>query len=293
MRGHGYRVLDVHHHVGDAFSALGGDVGATGDRASEEHERSEVDARLAIMDRDDVAQAVVIPGHGYLRPEGLADTRRVNDGIAAYRDRRPDRFPVAIGIVEPAYGVRGLDEVDRVDDELGLAGISFHIRFQGVSLDSQWIVRAIERMAERALVPVVHSMDETPDEALWKLAALARRFPDVTMLALDAFGSYESTRQVSFVAEVAPSIVFDTSLSYNFDFIEDFARRFGVERVAFGTDLYSWPVGRRISHLLDQIVASDLRPGEKEAILGGNARRLYALGTTNDRGPASANSSVV
>jgi predicted TIM-barrel fold metal-dependent hydrolase len=293
MRGHGYRVLDVHHHVGDAFSALGGDVGATGDRASEEHERSEVDARLAIMDRDDVAQAVVIPGHGYLRPDGLADTRRVNDGIAAYRDRRPDRFPVAIGIVEPAYGVRGLDEVDRVDDELGLAGISFHTRFQGVSLDSQWIVRAIERMAERGLVPVVHSMDETPDEALWKLAALARRFPDVTMLALDAFGSYESTRQVSFVAEVAPNIVFDTSLSYNFDFIEDFARRFGVERVAFGTDLYSWPVGRRINHLLDQIVASDLRPGEKEAILGGNARRLYALGTTNDRGPASANSSVV
>ena len=61
----------------------------------------------------------------------------------------------------------------------------------------------------------------------------------------------------------------------------------------FGTDLYSWPVGRRISHLLDQIVASDLSPEDKEAILGGNARRLYTRGTTNDRGPASANSSVV
>jgi predicted TIM-barrel fold metal-dependent hydrolase len=60
----------------------------------------------------------------------------------------------------------------------------------------------------------------------------------------------------------------------------------------FGTDLYSWPVGRRVSHLLDQIVASDLSPEEKAAILGGNARRLYALGTTNDRGPSSANSSV-
>jgi len=32
---------------------------------------------------------------------------------------------------------------------------------------------------------------------------------------------------------------------------------------------------------------------DKEAILGGNARRLYALGTANDRGPASVNSSVV
>jgi predicted TIM-barrel fold metal-dependent hydrolase len=293
MRGHGYQVLDVHHHVGDAFTALGGDVDATGGVAPEQHERIELDARLAIMDRDDVAQAVVIPGHGYLRPDGLVDTRRVNDGIAAYRDRRPDRFPVAIGIVEPTHGAQGLDEVGRVHDELGLAGISFHTRFQGVSLDSQWIVRAIERMAELAMVPVIHSMDETPEEALWKLAALARRFPEVTMLALDAFGSYESTRQVSFIAEIALNVVFDTSLSYNFDFIEDFARQFGVERVVFGTDLYSWPVGRRISHLLDQIIASDLTTEEKAAIVGGNARRLYALGTTKDRGPASANSSVV
>ncbi len=293
MRGHGYQVLDVHHHVGDAFTALGGVVDPAGEMTPEEHGRVEVDARLAIMDRDDVTQAVVIPGHGYLRPDGLADTRRVNDGIAAYRDRRPDRFPVAIGIVEPTYGARGVDEIGRVHDELGLAGISFHTRFQGVSLDSQWIVRTVERMAELDMVPVVHSMDETPEEALWKLAALARQFPDVTMLALDAFGSYESTRQVSFVAEVAPNVVFDTSLSYNFDAIEAFARRFGAERVVFGTDLYSWPVGRRISHLLDQIVASDLSADEKQAILGGNARRLYALNAASDRGPASANSSVV
>jgi predicted TIM-barrel fold metal-dependent hydrolase len=293
MRGHGYQVLDVHHHVGDAFTALGGAVDPTGGMPVEEYERVELEARLAIMDRDDVAQAVVIPGHGYLRPDGLADTRRVNDRIAGYRDGRPDRFPVAVGIVEPTHGARGLGEIGRVHDELRLAGISFHTRFQGVSLDSQWIVRAIERMAELAMLPVVHSMDETPEEALWKLAALARRFPDVPILVLDAFGTYESTRQVSFVAETAPNVIFDTSLSYNVDFIVDFARRFGVDRVVFGTDLYSWPVGRRISHLLDQIVASDLHTGEKEAILGGNARRLYALGTTNERGPASANSSVV
>jgi Amidohydrolase len=121
----------------------------------------------------------------------------------------------------------------------------------------------------------------------------ARRFPDVSMLALDAFGSYESTRQCFFIAEMAPNLVFDTSLSYNFDFIEDFARHFGAERVAFGTDLYSWPVGRRISHLLDQIVASDLSVEDKAAILGGNARRLYRLtAPTRERGPGSPNSSV-
>jgi predicted TIM-barrel fold metal-dependent hydrolase len=132
-------------------------------------------------------------------------------------------------------------------------------------------------MAELGLVPVVHAMNETPEEALWKLAVVARSIPETQILALDAFGSYEATRECSFIAEVAPNIIFDTSLSYNFDFIEDFARRFGAERVAFGTDLYSTPVGRRISHLLPQIVESSLSDVDKQLILAGNARRLFGL----------------
>lgn len=245
--------------------------------STEEYERVELESRLAIMDEGGVQQAVVIPGHGYLRPEGIADTRRVNDGIAAYRDRAPECFPVAIGIVEPQHGAASLTEIARVHDELGLAGISFHTRFQGVSLDSQWIRAYVEQLGELGMVPIIHAMDETPEEALWKLAELARSFSDVPFLALDAFGSFESTRQCSFVAEIAPNIVFDTSLSYNFDFIEEFARRFGAARVAFGTDLYSYPVGRRISHLLPQILDSELTDDEKTAILGGNARRLFGI----------------
>jgi predicted TIM-barrel fold metal-dependent hydrolase len=190
----------------------------------------------------------------------------------------PDRFPVAVGVVEPQHGAALLDEIDRCRDELGLAGISFHTRFQGVSLDSRWIAAAVERLAARGMVPVVHAMDETPEEALWKLAALARSVPDTKVLALDPFCSYEATRQCFFVAELAPNIIFDTSLSYNFDFIADFARRFGAERVAFGTDLYSWPVGKRVSHLLGQIVESELAERDKALILGGNARTLFGVG---------------
>ena len=280
MTDHGYDVLDVHHHVGDAFSALGGDLDPAAGMSADEYDRVELQSRLTIMDADGVHQAVVIPGHGYLRPDGIADTRRINDAIATYRDRMPERFPLAVGIVEPQHGAPLLDEIDRAHDELRLAGISFHTRFQGVSLDSRWIATAVERLAERGMVPVVHAMDETPEEALWKLTALARAVPDTPLLALDAFGSYESTRQCFFVAELAPNIRFDTSLSYNFDFIEEFARRFGAERVVFGTDLYSWPVGRRVSHLLGQIVDSELDDRDKALILGGNARSLFGLADT-------------
>jgi len=271
-----FDVFDVHHHVGRAFDALGGELDP-GDDGREEFAAVELSDRLRIMDAGGVRQAMVIPGHGYLRPNGIADTRVVNDEIAAYRDRTPDRFPVACGIVEPRDGPAAFGEIDRVADELGLVALSFHTRFQGVSLDSRWIVRYLERMGERNLVPVIHAMDDTPEEALWKLASIARELPDLTILALDAFGGFEATRQCFFVAEVAPNVVFDTSLSYNFDFIEDFAVRFGAARVVFGTDLYSFPVGRRISHLLPQIEASSLSDADQAAVLGGTARRLLRV----------------
>jgi predicted TIM-barrel fold metal-dependent hydrolase len=272
----GFDVFDVHHHVGRAFDALGGELDDVGGDAAQ-IARVDLAERLRIMDEGGVRQALVIPGHGYLRPNGLADTRRVNDEIAAYRDNTPDRFPVACGIVEPRDGPYALDEIERLSSELGLVAISFHTRFQGVSMDSQWIFRYLERMGELRLVPVIHAMDDTPEESLWKLASIARSFPDLTILALDAFSSYEATKQCFFVADVAPNIVFDTSLSYNFDFIEEFAVRFGPERVLFGTDLYSWPVGRRVSHLLPQIVECELPQDAKVAILGGNARHLFGV----------------
>jgi uncharacterized protein len=273
---HGYDVFDVHHHVGRAFDALGGDLGD--DHAdADELARVELADRLRIMDEGGVHQALVIPGHGYLRPNGIADTRRVNDEIAAYRDAMPDRFPAACGIVEPRDGPHAFAEIERAKCDLGLVALSFHTRFQGVSMDSQWILRYLERMGEVGLVPLMHAMDDTPEESLWKLASIARRFPDLTMIAVDAFSGFEATRQCFHVAEIAPNVVFDTSLSYNFDFIEDLAKQFGAERVVFGTDLYSFPVGRRISHLLPQIIESSLRDGDKAAILGGNARRILGL----------------
>ena len=269
-----FDVFDCHHHVGDVRGFVGG-VGS-GDQTLSEGS-AEVEARLAIMNAGGVRQAVVIPGHGYPRPDGIADTRTINDGIAAYRDAHPDRFPVAVGIVEPQHGERSLAELDRARRELALGGISFHARFQGVSMDDPWIVRYVARMAEIGLVPVLHAMTESPDEALWKVAEIARALPDVSMLVLDSFSTFEGTKEASVVAEQCENLVFDTSLAYNFDFLEAFANRFGAHRVAFGTDLYSPPVGRRISHLLAQILESPLPASDKTAILGGNARRLFGL----------------
>jgi len=112
-----FEILDVHHHVGNAFRALGGAVDSAPELGEAEFEKIELASRLEIMDRSSVQQALVIPGHGYHRTNGIADTRAENDAIARYRDRTPDRFPGAIGIVEPRDGPASLAEIDRCKNE--------------------------------------------------------------------------------------------------------------------------------------------------------------------------------
>jgi predicted TIM-barrel fold metal-dependent hydrolase len=275
---HGFEVIDVHHHVGDPSAVLGSMPLAGQPESESDHGVDEVARRLEVMAAGGVDQAIVIPGHGYYRPRGLPDTMAINDGIAAYRDRHPSQFPVAVGVVEPTYGSHSLPEIDRVAEELGLAGISFHVRFQGVSLDNQWVRAYVDRMVEVGLTPVLHAVHETSENPLWKVAAIGRAHPGTEMLVLDAFGSHEGTKECFFAAEVAPNLVFDTSLAHGWGLIEHFARTFGPERVAFGTDLYSWPLGRQISPLAAEIATSTLEDSAKQLILAGNARRLFRMG---------------
>jgi len=268
-------VIDTHHHVG-SLEALGLSIGTEG-MAPEEVTGLEFEARLETLERTGVDQAVVIPGQGYLRPDGMADTRRVNDGMAAYRDRRPDRFPAAVGVVEPLYGERGLDELDRIHDELGLVGVSFHTRFQGVATNSPLVVRLVTRMAELGLVPFVHAVAEVADEALWKVQDLARRIPDTTVIVLDGFSSFERAEEVLPVAHATPNLVFDTSLSHSAYGLERYVREVGADRLVFGTDVYSHVRPHQHNETLARVLAMDLGDEARSAILAGNLRRILGL----------------
>jgi predicted TIM-barrel fold metal-dependent hydrolase len=269
----GYRVLDVHHHVGDASNAL--PLPGLGAGAGDGNR--ELAIRLETMDRNGIDTAVVIPGHSYLRPEGLADTRRINDAIAAYRSAT-DRFVAALGIVEPLYGPAGNAELHRITHELGVVGVSIHTRFQGVTTDSPLVLAQIAVMGELGLVPFIHSVAEATEEALWRAVNVARAFPDLTMVVLDAFSSHEQAAHALLAADLAPNLVFDTSLAYTIDPALAMMKRFGHQRVVFGTDLYSHPLGYTRSWVLEQLVDSGLPAEVLADVLYGTAARLLRLG---------------
>jgi predicted TIM-barrel fold metal-dependent hydrolase len=269
----GYRVLDVHHHVGDASNSLP----LPGPGAGAGDGNQELAIRLETMDRNGIDAAVVIPGHSYLRPEGLADTRRINDAIAAYRATTADRFVAALGIVEPLYGPAGNDELRRIRRELGFVGVSMHTRFQGVTTDSPLVLAQIAVMGELGLVPFIHSVAEATEEALWRAVNVARAFPDLTMVVLDAFSSHEQAAHALLAADLAPNLVFDTSLAYTIDPALAMMKRFGRQRVVFGTDLYSHPLGYTRSWVLEQLLDSGLPAEILADVLHGTASRLLRL----------------
>lgn len=275
-----FEVFDIHHHMAD--------TGVSG-RAPDERphdDQGELATRLRIMDQRGVAHALAIPGHNYCHADGIAATRRRNDAIAAYRDRLPGRFPVAAGIVEPTSEKAGLAELERISDELGLRAVSFHPEHQGAMIDFRWTVRYLERMGELGLVPLVHASDTTPHDALWRLAKVARALPGLTIVALESFFTLEGLQQCAFIADVAPTVLFDTTTAFDTDMLLHTVAEVGAERFVFGSIQYSHVnTGsrdlanvRRNSALLDDIrQTSLLDDAAKSLVLGDNARKVLSV----------------
>jgi len=220
---------------------------------------------------------VLFPGTGYPQASGIRDTRRINDRIAAYQKMDPAHLPVALGIVEPLHGVRSLEEIDRIKDQLHLAGIMWHHRFQGAPIDHNIMSTYLKRMVELKLLPFIHCYGGSDMEAIWRLVKLAEEFPQVTFLALDSMAAGRVQFNI-FIAKKVPNILFDTSLMQGGHHdVEAFVHAVGSERLFFGSGLYSKPYGYEHTSLKDDIVAARISEQDRANIFSGNARRLLGL----------------
>jgi predicted TIM-barrel fold metal-dependent hydrolase len=272
-------VFDCHMHVGTLVDILpeaqagGAQAVLPPDQVSAERR-----ARREVMAANGIDRGVLLAALAYPQPDGLADTRRVNDGLAAYRDADPEHFPVALGVVEPLHGERGLEELDRLHFDLGMRGVMWHHRLQGTYIDHRIMRPIFRKMREYGMVPFVHTNAQSKLEAPWRLAMLAEEFPEVAFVALDPFSSYEQGEECFYLARHAPNLHFDTALmAGGANTVRRFVDQFGSERLLYGSNLYSPPMAYKKAPLLDDIRELDLPDADKANILGGNVRRLFGL----------------
>ena len=265
-------IIDTHHHVGELSLGIGDDgtgTNGTAIRPVEQHAR--------MLDDFGFTAACVIPGFQYDRTNGIADTRRVNDGIAAYRDSRPSRFPIALGTLEPLHNFSACRaEADRLVDELRIDGLAWHTRYQGVFLSDRRMHALVDLATERGLPCFVHLFAESGMEAPWSLLDLARAHPEATIVALDGFSGSTQTRYLMDIAERCPNVLFDTAICFPLMRpLDTFVETFGSERLLFGTDSYAHPVLYNTPSVLHELQASPMPQDDLENILWRNVTRLF------------------
>lgn len=262
-------IFDIHHHLG---SLLGGSLQEGDGWADRDYEN-----RARIMDANGVSMAAILAATGYIQADGIKDTMRCNDTVAAYRRRDPQRFPAACGIVEPLHGARSLGELERIKHELKLEGVVWHSRFQGVAVDHQLMRPLLKKVSELKLVPLIHTNAESNLEAVWRLERLALEFPELTLVSLDALTTNTNSQLALDIAKRAPNILFDTAHVRGPAYVRQFVEAVGSQRLIFGSLFYSHPASYEHCATIDEIKAAKITDQDKANILALNAKRLFGV----------------
>jgi len=264
-------ICDIHHHLGAFHGGCLIDQDGWTD--------VDYDARVAMMTHNDINYVCLLASAGYLQADGIHATRRSNDVLAEYQKRDPSRFPVAAGIVEPLHGAASLDEIDRIKHDLHLNGIVWHHRFQGVFLDDPLMRPILHRMGDLDLVAFIHTNGESNIEAAWRLERLAQEFPDVSFVAMDAFGGGNSNSLMAIeIAKRNHNIVWDTSGLSKPDLVRRFVGQAGSEKLVLGKTYYSSPPSYWHNRTIDIIQDAGLDTADLANIYHNNVRRIFNLG---------------
>ena len=262
-------IFDIHHHLG---SLTGGSL-----QEEEGWQERDYGNRVRIMEANGVTMSAILAATGYIQADGIKDTMRSNDTVAAYRKRDLKRFPVACGTVEPLHGARSLEELERMKNELHLEGVVWHNRFQGVAIDHQLMRPLLKKASELGLVPLVHTNAESNMEAAWRLERLALEFPELTFVAMDALTTNVNSQLALDIAKRASNILFETAHVRSSGYVRQFVETVGSHRLVFGSMFYSHPASYERCATLEEVKGARISDQDMANILSLNAKKLFKL----------------
>ena len=262
-------IFDIHHHLG---SLTGGSL-----QEGDGWQERDYENRVRVMESNGVTACAILAATGYIQADGIKDTMRCNDAVAAYRARDPKRFRVACGTVEPLHGSRSLGELERMKHELRLDGVVWHNRFQGVAVDHPWMRPLLKKARDLGLVPLIHTNAESNMEAVWRLERLALEFPDLTFVAMDALTTNANSQLALDIARRRANILFDTAHVRSSAYVRQFVETVGSHRLVVGSLFYSQPASYEHCAALQEITAAPIGAADRANILALNAKKLFNL----------------
>ena len=219
---------------------------------------------------------------------------QINDASARNNERTPETGVISFGAMHPDYA-GWHDELGRVA-ALGIRGIKLHPPYQGVNFDDIRYLRILDRAGELGLIVLTHAgldigLPDADRVTPEMIARAIRATGPVKLICAHMGGWRQWDAAEAFLPETG--VYLDTSFSLgritpNGDghpwteaelplmgeaqFVR-LARKFGAERILFGTDS---PWGGH-SDAARRLRETSLTDTEKALIFGGNAARLLGL----------------
>lgn len=325
--------LDIHSHVAvpEAMELLGPHLDwstvplahfATGEtkaiNAAQEGERrtvmTELSARLADLDAMGLDMQLVMPPPPYctysVREDVAAEaTRIINEGIAAFCARQPDRF-VGLGSATLQAPAAAVEQLRQAMGPLGLKGVQVLTNVNGKELSDPSLESFWEEAEALGALVLIHPNGFTEGERLTRFYfnnvignpfettlavhylifdGVLERYPNLKLLAVHgggylaaysgridhAWGAREDCRAG---LPLPPShylkkVWFDTVV-FTPHQLQSLVATFGADRLLMGTD-YPYDMGEYdpVAHVVD----AGLDEAEVAAICGGNAKALLGL----------------
>ena len=81
-------IFDIHHHLG---SLIGGSL-----QEGEGWQERDYANRVRTMEANGVTMSAIMAATGYIQADGIKDTMRSNDIVAAYREARSQALPCGL-----------------------------------------------------------------------------------------------------------------------------------------------------------------------------------------------------
>lgn len=197
----------------------------------------------------------------------------INEFIASTVSDSPDKL-TGLGTLHPN------SEDLRADVEhliaLGLKGVKLHPDIQNFKVDDYRCLKIYELCEEFSLPILMHTGDKRYDNSNPnRLIPILEIYDHLTVIGAH-FGGWSIWEEASHVLCDIPNLYVDCSSAMPWISDEktvEIIRRYGAERVLFGTDYPMWSPVKE----LDRFMNLPLTEEEKRMILSENVRKVYEL----------------